>query len=298
MKILITGATGFIGQNLVNNLVKKNHTVYVIVRENSNTSKLNKNVNIFRYNNKIDTLIELFKKEHFDGVVHLASLFLASHNSSDIPDLISSNLRFGTELLEASKLTNVRWFLNTGTFWQNYENEDYNPVNLYAATKEAFENIAKYYTQTSNLIFTTIKLNDTFGPNDTRNKVFNLWNKISKTNGTLDMSPGDQIIDISYIEDVVNAYIVMINNLKQKDIAIYNNKEFVVTNNEKLSLRQLAKVFEAVTNTTLNISWGKRDYRDREVMVPYTNGNSVPNWKQHFTLKESIKYTFKDMQND
>ena len=45
--------------------------------------------------------------------------------------------------------------------------------------KEGFENIAKYYIETSNLIFTTIKLNDTFGANDTRNKVFNIWNKIS-----------------------------------------------------------------------------------------------------------------------
>jgi len=298
MKILITGATGFIGQNLINKLLEQKYSIYIIARENSDVSKLNKNVNIFRYNNEIDTLITLFKKEQFDGVIHLASLFLASHNTSDISNLVSSNIRFGTELLEASKITNVKWFLNTGTFWQNYENNDYNPVNLYAATKEAFENIARFYTQTSNLIFITIKLNDTFGPNDTRNKVFNLWNKISKNGELLEMSKGEQIIDISYIDDVISAYSVMIDNLNKKDPNIYKNQTFIVSNNEKMTLQDLAKIFEKVTNTSLNIKWGARNYRDREVMRPYTLGKSVPNWEQKHTLKDAITITIKDMEND
>lgn len=298
MKILVTGATGFIGQNLIKSLIEKGYIVHILVRENSDISMMDKSINIFRYNENIDTLIALFEKEKFDGVVHLASLFLASHNSSDISNLIYSNIKFGTELLEAAKISNVEWFINTGTFWQNYENSDYNPVNLYSATKEAFENIAKFYVETSEIIFTTIKLNDTFGPNDTRNKVFNLWNKIAKTGERLDMSAGDQIIDISYIKDVVSAYTVMIDNLNQKDKNIHKNKTYVIANNEVISLQQLSKIFEKVTKTTLNINWGGRDYRDREVMKPYSLGKTVPNWEQKFKLEDAIKNTIKDINND
>jgi len=169
---------------------------------------------------------------------------------------------------------------------------------LYSATKEAFENIAKFYTQTSNLVFTTIKLNDTFGPNDTRNKVFNLWNKTSQNSELLEMSAGEQIIDIAYIDDVISAYETMIDNFLQNDKSSYNNKVFVVSNNDKPTLKELSKIFEDATIRTLHINWGARDYRDREVMIPYRSGINVPNWKQKFTLKEAIERTIKDMNND
>lgn len=291
MKILVTGATGFIGQNLVKVLLSKNYEVHCIVRVDSNTSNISQNITIFKYDQNIDGLIEYFNKQKFDGLIHLASLFLATHTKNDISNLISSNIKFGTELLEACKVSDVKWFINTGTFWQNYENEDYNPVNLYAATKEAFESVAKYYTQTSNLIFTTIKLNDTFGANDTRNKVFNLWNKIAKSGETLEMSAGEQIIDISYIDDVVLAYEVLITHLSSDQKEDFKSKEFVVTNNEKMSLKELSKVFEEATNTRLNIKWGERPYREREVMIPYDKGQTVPNWNQKYTLKQSIQKT-------
>jgi len=291
MKILVTGATGFIGQNLVNLLLSRNYEIHCIVRANSDTSKINPKASIFKYDDDIDSLDTFFKKENFDGVIHLASLFLQSHTNKDIAHLIASNIKFGTELLEVCKQSNVKWFINTGTFWQNYENKGYNPVNLYAATKEAFEMVAKYYTQTSDIIFTTIKINDTFGPNDTRNKVFNLWNKIAETGEPLEMSAGEQIIDISYIEDVISAFDKLVKHLNSNQRNEFHNKEFVVTNYEKLSLKDLARIYEETTNSKLNIIWGAKPYREREVMIPYNQGQIVPDWKQKHTLKEAIKNT-------
>lgn len=291
MKILVTGATGFIGQNLVKLLVEKNFDTCCIVRVNSNTSQIDSRAKTFQYDENIDSLINYFNKENFDGIVHLASLFLASHTPKDISKLISSNIQFGTELLEASKSSNIKWFINTGTFWQHFQNEDYNPVNLYAATKEAFEAISKYYTETSNLIFTTIKLNDTFGPNDTRNKVFNLWNKIAKSGETLEMSAGEQIIEISYIQDVIGAYEILINHLNSENAEEYNNKTYTVTSNERMSLKDLSKVFEDATTCKLNIKWGGREYREREVMIPWNQGKVVPTWVQRSSFKEAIQKT-------
>ena len=58
-----------------------------------------------------------------------------------------------------------------------------------------------------------------------------------------------------------------------------------------MSLKELSKVFEEVTNTKLNIKWGVRPYREREVMIPYNNGQTVPNWNQQYTLKQAIQKT-------
>ncbi|MBU0631305.1 NAD(P)-dependent oxidoreductase [bacterium] len=294
MKILVSGASGFIGQNLVKLLLDSGYEIHTILRKESDISRIDTRANLFIYDDNINSFLEYFQNEKFDGVVHLASLFLAAHTKDDIANLIDSNIKFGTQLLEVCKQSNVRWFINTGTFWQNFENSDYNPVNLYAATKEAFETIAKYYTETSNLIFTTIKLNDTFGPNDTRNKIFNLWSKIAKSGETLEMSAGEQLIDICYIEDVISAYTLLIEHLSSQNAADFKNKSFALSSDERMSLKELSKLFEDAVNVELVIKWGARPYREREVMVPWENGQIVPNWKPRYTLKEAIIKTIED----
>ncbi|PCI27957.1 MAG: hypothetical protein COB67_07430 [SAR324 cluster bacterium] len=293
MKILVTGATGFIGRELIKKL-QNSFVVIALVRDSSDTTKLEAIDCKVESFSEYDEIVDVFDRYKFAGVIHLASNILVEHKNSDINSLIDSNITFSTFLLEASKRTKVQWFINTGTFWQNYENKGYNPVNLYAATKEAFTTIAKFYTQTSDLIFTTIKLNDTFGPNDTRAKVFNLWTKIAASGEKLEMSAGEQIIDISYIDDVVSAYERLINLLEENAIE-HKDKTYVVSNEERLSLKNLSLVFEKVTNSQLNIDWGGREYRDREVMIPYDLGVNVPGWKQKYTLEEAIRKTVKEI---
>ena len=288
MNILITGATGFIGREVAYYL-RNEHSVCLLVRNSSDVSGMDlTDLVVLRFEEHFE-LIDIFKDYKFDGVIHFASNVVVEHTREQISSLLQSNILFGTYLLESAKAANVSWFLNTGTFWQNYENEVYNPVNLYSATKQAFENIAKFYTESSNLIFTTIKLNDTFGPNDTRDKIFNLFLKIARSGETLDMSGGDQMIDMSYIEDIVSAYAIMVKNLNEDNYSQYNNKSFVVSNKDKPTLKELSKIFEDISGKKLSINWGARKYRDREVMQPYSLGRSVPNWKQRFSLEEAIK---------
>ena len=138
MKLLISGTTGFIGKNLVERLLKENHTIFAIVRPSSNPELLEKSVTPYIFDGKINNLISFIQKEKFDGVIHLASLFLAGHKPEDIKGLVESNVLFSTQLLEASVKSEVSWFINTGTFWQHYKDKKYSPVNLYAATKQAF----------------------------------------------------------------------------------------------------------------------------------------------------------------
>jgi nucleoside-diphosphate-sugar epimerase len=298
MKLLITGATGFIGRNLVTSLLQLNHTITILIRNESDTTLFPHSVQKYAYNGDVEALSHLIKQNQFDGIIHLASLFKASHCADDIKPMIDSNILLGTELLEACKQNEVKWFINTGTFWQNYYDENYDPVNLYAATKEAYEKISYYYTQTSSLIFTTIRLCDTFGPYDTRKKIFNLWEETCKADKMLDMTAGEQIIDISYIEDVVNAYITLIDQLNSSDAHLHKNKIYYVSNQERLTLKELAKVYENAANCKLNIRWAQREYREREVMIPYKHGEPVPNWRQQFSLFDAIQKTLKANNND
>lgn len=288
MKIIVTGATGFIANAIVERLINDGHTIYCIIRETTNITSLNHQVQTFVDTGNTDALSNFFKEITPDGVLHLASLVLVNHTLEDIESLIVSNILFSTRLLEASVNSQSKWFINTGTFWQNYNDENYNPVNLYAATKQAFEDIAKFYYETEKINFVTIKLNDTFGANDTRSKIFNLWGRAIENHENLGMSPGDQIIDISYIDNIVDAYMLMLTQLQDDPSYCYKGEVYAVNSEERMSLKELATLYADVTNTHVDITWGGRPYREREVMVPWTKGKPVPGWKQKIPLRDAI----------
>jgi CDP-paratose synthetase len=292
--ILVTGSTGFIGKNLINHLKIKNYNIIASYRNNKPIDN-NDNVTYYEFmQNDIYYDIEFIKNNNIEGCIHLATYFVSEHNSDNIITLINSNILFGTYILECVTKAKVNWFINTGTFWQNFNDDFYCPVNLYAATKQAFESIAKYYIDTDKIFFTNLKINDTYGINDTRNKIFNIWKKASNNNTTLDMTNGDQIIDICYIDDIIDAYLILIEYSSNKIKNITNGKTFVVKSKYRYTLKQVYNIFENITKLKVNINWGKREYRENEVFIPWENGELVPGWQQKISLENGLKLLFQN----
>ncbi len=291
MKLLITGGTGFVGTALCKFLDSKNVHYTLVVRPESNTQKLEvAGTNYVVFDGNFEKFTQYLELETFSGVIHLASLYLKDHKPSDLPALINSNVLFSTQMLEATVAAKLPWFINTGSFWQHYQNAHYSPVNLYAATKQAFEDIARFYIETSTTQFVTLKLNDTFGPGDTRPKIFTLWEKIATTGEELQMSGGEQEINLSYIENVTDAYWQLATFLETSPKI--SGQSFAVSHSEKVTLKELATLYTTVTGKKLNIRWGAVPYRSREVMKPWSKGIQVPGWQPKYTLAEAIKKTY------
>lgn len=289
-KFLVTGATGFVGSNLSRKLLELDCKVSIISKKEfgyQNIEDIKEKLDVFEYDGNILNLIEYMKKNKFDGVFHLASLFIAEHKSLDIDNLIDSNIKFGVQLLEAMKESETKLLVDTGTSWQHYEDENYNPVDLYAATKQAFQDIIKYYTEAENIRCITLKLFDTYGENDKRPKLINLLNKFAKEKVELNMSPGNQMLDLVYIDDVVKAFLVAIEELiRNKDI---KNEKFAVATGNETSLKKVIEIFENVSNKKIKVNWGGKKYRKREVMRLWNNYTLLPNWEFKVSLKEGLK---------
>lgn len=275
MRILVTGAAGFVGQHLLPYLEKQGHEVYALVRPSTDGSKVYTN-HLYVFEDDIEHLASYLLENHVDGIIHLASLYIAEHKPADIKNIVTSNVYLGTAVMEAAVKAGVKWFLNTGTIWQNYNVEPYSdtycPVNLYAAGKQAFMDMAKYYTEVSDIRFCTLKLCDTYGANDTRRKIFALFEQIAKTGECLKMSPGEQKLDIVHIDNVVRDFEALAEKL---DNGEQLREEYVVSSGRQKSLKEIAKQYEINHQVTLNIEWGGRPYRKREVMVPYI-GHQLP----------------------
>lgn len=287
---LITGATGFIGSRLAQRLLHDGWDVHVIIRPGSHLDLLHPlrtAVTVHEHDGSTEGMISLVSRAKPSTVFHLASLFLAQHQAGDIEPLIRSNILFGTQLVEAMAVNRTFALVNTGTSWQHYENKQYGPVCLYAATKQAYEAILGFYANTTELKVITLKLFDTYGPEDPRPKLFTLLRKTAAHQQTLAMSPGEQLIDLVYIDDIVDAFFIAAERLLQGRVSRY--EAYAVSSGNPVRLRDLVELYGRIIGKVLPLEWGKRPYRPREVMIPWNTGNSLPGWKPKIGLEEGIK---------
>lgn len=286
MNILITGGTGFIGTHLIKALSNQ-YKIHILVPQNLDFT-VPEYVSVFEFSENIRELHQYINENQIEGIIHLATLYVAQHQAEQIKDIILSNVYLGTAILESIKNTQVKWFINTGTYWQNFksDNKVYCPANLYAASKQAFIDMAAFYTETSSLRFVTLKLSDTFGKGDTRRKLLTIFKEAADTKEPLLMSKGEQYLDILYIDDIISGFTHLINLLEQ-DKELLN--EYVLVAQQRYNLKEIAGIFEKVSGKKLQIVWGGRPYREREIMCPWQKGTPLPGWKAKLSLEDGIK---------
>ncbi|TCP64110.1 NAD-dependent epimerase/dehydratase family protein [Heliophilum fasciatum] len=286
--VLVTGATGFVGSHLVKGLVGDGWDVHIIVRSRSNLEQIEnkaRSITVHVHDGTMQGMNDIMAQASPYIVIHLAALFIGEHRSQDVEPLIQSNILFGAQLLEAMRQTNVAFMVNTGTHWQHYEHADYNPTSLYAATKQAFIDLACYYTQATPLRMITLKLADTYGPHDPRPKIFSLLRRIAISGELLKMSPGEQELGFVYVDDVVEAFIAAI-ELIQTQPEHYQD-DFFVLPEKCYTLREIVRLYEKISGLPLAIEWGARPYRKREMMKVH-RGKPLPRWRAKVDLFSGI----------
>lgn len=280
MNIIVTGATGFIGKNLLVYLAQKpknNFLVTLRSRKKFNSLKIKQKnlskikpllVNSKTTHQELVRNLKLFKP---DLLIHLATCYIHEHRSDDINDLVSSNILFGTKLLQACIEVGCQKIINTSTVWEYYEDKKI-PVNLYAATKSAFDQILNYYYSAYKLQIITLHLFDTFGENDPRKKLIPYLIQNLNKNIEISLSEGRQIMEFLHIDDVVELYQHSIKKINE------SKKSFKVSyfpQGEQFTLRQLIKLFQKITHSSIQFKFGEKPYRFREVMKITRGKNTI-----------------------
>ncbi len=285
---LVTGATGFIGHALASRLIGEGWQVAALVRESSDATAIEAlGARVFRIDDTVDTLAGILNSVRPDIVFHLASLYLAGHRPDQVSSLVDANVQFPTRLLEAMAVTGVGKLVNTGTSWQHGGRSCNDPVNLYAATKQAFEDILRYYASAHALTAVTLKLFDTYGPGDTRRKLVRIIVDAVHEGETLDMSPGEQIVDLTHVDDVVDAFLIAADVVRETAPGGY--RDFFVSG-ERYRVKDLVALVARVADHAPKVNFGGRPYRPREVMQPVSGADRLlPGWKASRNLADEIR---------
>ncbi len=285
---LLTGATGFIGGRLAANLVERGWRVHALVRPQSDTSGIAAGVAVHVHDGGVEPLAATLAELRPDVVFHLASAYLASHRPDQVDELVQSNVLFPAQLAEAMSAAGVARLVNTGTAWQHFEGRAYDPVNLYAATKQAGGDVLRYYQNARGLSLITLKLFDTFGEGDKRRKLVQLLLENAAGGARLELSPGRQVLDLTHVDDVVEAFAIAAERLLATEERL--DEDFLISG-ERMDIRALAELVGRIAGAPLNVEFGARPYREREVMVPVEAGTPslLPGWEPRRSLASWVE---------
>ena len=298
-RALVTGASGFVGSDLVRALLDEGWEVHAVLRPSSDLDALRDRLDrvvCHTHDGSTSGLVSLVRDATPVLVFHLASLFVAEHRSEDVEPLVRSNLLFSTQLLEAMTACNVLSLVNTGTSWQHDSDGSYSPVCLYAATKQAYEAILQFYVEACNLRVITLKLFDTYGPRDRRPKLFRLLRKALISGESVAMSAGEQLLDLVHIDDVVAAYLVAARRVRS--FREGRHESYSVHSGVPIRLKELVELYSTLGRKPLKVSWGSKPYRKREVMTPWNKGVWLPGWHPTTSLRKGLQHLIEAQEQE
>lgn len=276
MKILITGASGYLGSQLCSKF-SEIFDVTAIVRSSSSRNRL-KDIEHFmikQADNKRE-LDYIFKSVKPDIIINTVALY--GRHGESFSDLVYANIQYPCELFDLCMKYNVKMMIHTGTSL---------PKNIsdYALTKNTVIDLIKS-KENDITKFINIELEHFYGPNDDTSKFISYIIDECIKGNELKLTHGKQERDFIFIDDVISAYKAIIEN----DDKLSNFDSLSIGSGTTIKIKEIVELIHSISNSKADLNFGVIDMRKNELMYSCADLNKIKSlcWKPEFSLEHGL----------
>ncbi len=298
MRVLVTGATGFIGSHLAERLAAEEAEVTLAVEpgaSKANIANILDKVRVYEVDLREGQMVrQLVRECQPSKVYHLAAVGVTK---PDVDPVLAVQVNvIGTlNLLEALRETECDCFVNTGTCYEYGHNippmrEDQmvDPINAYAASKSAAWLFCNMYHRTCGYPIVTVRPFTVYGPRQSERALIPQTILSTLRGKDFEMTGGEQTRDFTYVDDVVEGYVRA--SLSKKAIGQTINLGM----GEEHAIKDVVlKVVELIGSPMRLLIWAL-PYRPREIWRLYSDSSKAREllgWQPQVSLEEGLRRT-------
>ena len=298
---LVTGGSGFIGSVLVRRLLQEGVQVACLGRSKERISdrlrlKELKVIETSFQTPELKAKLATLSPPP-DTVFHLASYGVRPEDR-DPEQLIEGNVSLVVRLLEAVRNWSIRKFIHVGSCSEYgfplsdkvliSENHPLRAVSPYGAAKAAAGLFGNVIAHGWNIPFVTLRLFNVFGIQEGPQRLVPYLISHLMNHEPVDLTPGEQVRDLLYVEDVVEALL-----LAGESDAVLPREVYNICSAQPVRIRQVGEtVAESLQKPQALLQWGKRPYRDDEPLWMVGDNRKfvdATSWRPEITWEEGIR---------
>lgn len=307
MKLLVTGADGFIGSHLVEELVKREYQVKAFVYYNSfNTwgwldtlpTEIMKNVEVFQGDIRDPNGVEEAVKG-VDAVFHLAALIAIPFSYHSPDTYVDTNIKGTLNVLQAARKHNIGRVIVTSTS-EVYGTAQYVPIDEkhpfqgqspYSATKIGADRLAESFYRSFGLPVTIVRPFNTYGPRQSARAVIpTIITQLLAGKTEIKLGSLTPTRDFNYVKDTVNGFI----SIYESDKTV--GEEINIATQKEISIGQLAEELIRQINPEAHIICDEERLRPEKSEVNRLLGCNekimrLTEWKPQYSLEEGLRST-------
>jgi dolichol-phosphate mannosyltransferase len=271
-RVLVTGASGFVGANLARRLLDEGHGVHLVLRANHKPWRLEdirKDVAVYEADlTDRESLQKAMNKARPEWVFHLAA-HGAYPDQTDLDQMIATNVQGTANLLRSAERVSVEAFVNSGSSseygYKDHapsEDELTEPNSHYAVTKVAATHLCRLAGQRESSRVITLRLYSIYGPYEEPRRLVPTLIVQGMAGKLPPLVNPDVARDYVHVDDACEAFLKAAATPKQQPGVVYNVGSGVQT-----TLRQIVDAARRLLEVQAVPKWGSMPDRSWDTNV-------------------------------
>jgi nucleoside-diphosphate-sugar epimerase len=305
MKILVTGATGFIGACLTRRLLQLGHDIHAFVRQESNRWRI---ADIEKYivlhsvdlrdAHAVGQSVSAIKP---DKIIHLAT-YGGFAFQKDVSSIYGANLLGTVNLIHACAKTGFDCFINTGSSSEYgiksqamQESDLLEPLGDYGVSKAAATLFCRSEAVQKNLPIVNLRIFSPYGPLDAPHRLIPYVVSSVLNGHNPDLSNPDHVRDYIFIEDVINAYLAVMNATVMPG-EIYN-----IGSGKQLSIGEVVDRILCNLDSNIAPTWSVECPKRHEPVTWVADIRKTKthfNWEPNISIDDGLRQTIVWVRNN